>query len=60
MSKLFHVIYILLWSQLMVFSVDKIYYDVDYGMFHIIGLALAGICAGVQIAILIIEIKEGE
>ncbi len=60
MSKLFHVIYILLWSQLMVFCVDKIQYEVMYGWFHVIGLIAASICAGVQIAILIIEINEGE
>jgi len=60
MTKLMHVVYILLWSQLMVFCVDKIQYEVMYGWIHIIGLIVSGICAGVQIAILIIEINEGE
>lgn len=58
MTKLMHCVYILLWSQLLVFCVDKIYYDVEYGMFHIIGLLIAGICAGMQISTLLIEINE--
>jgi len=60
MTKLMHVVYILLWSQLMVFCVDKIQFEAMYGWFHVIGLIAASICAGVQIAILIIEINEGE
>jgi hypothetical protein len=55
-----HVVYILLWSQLMVFCVDKVQYEEVYDWFHVIGLIASGVCAGVQFAILIIEINEGE
>jgi len=60
MTKLMHVVYIVLWSQLMVFCVDKIQYEVMYGWLHVIGLIASGVCAGIQIAILTIEINEGE
>jgi hypothetical protein len=60
MTKLMHVVYILLWSQLMVFCVDKVQYEEVYDWFHVIGLIASGVCAGVQFAILIIEINEGE
>ena len=58
MTKLMHVVLILLWSQLLVFCVDAIQYEAMYGWFHVIGLIVASIVAGVQFAILIIEINE--
>jgi hypothetical protein len=44
----------------MVFCVDSIYYDDNFGLFHVIGLVVSGVCAGLQIAGLIVEINEGE
>ena len=58
MTKLMHVVLILLWSQLLVFCVDKIQYEVMYGWMHVIGLIVASVVAGIQFAILIIEINE--
>jgi len=60
MTKLMHVVLILLWSQLMVFCVDNIQFEAMYGWFDVIGLIVASICAGVQISILILEIAEKE
>lgn len=55
-----HAVYMVLWSQLLVFCVDKIQYEEVYDWFHVIGLIASGVCAGVQIAILILEIAEKE
>jgi hypothetical protein len=60
MTKLMHAVYMVLWSQLLVFCVDKIQYEEVYDWFHVIGLIASGVCAGVQIAILILEIAEKE
>jgi len=60
MTKLMHVVLILLWSHLMVFCVDRIQFEAMYGWFDVIGLIVASICAGVQISILILEIAEKE
>ena len=58
MTKLMHIVLILLWSHLMVWCVDAIQYEVMYGWFHVIGLIVSSVVAGVQFAILIIEINE--
>jgi hypothetical protein len=60
MTKLMHVVLILLWSQLLVFCVDRIQFEATYGWFDVIGLIVASMCAGVQICILILEITEEE
>jgi hypothetical protein len=43
---------------MMVWCVDKIQYEIMYGWMHVIGLIVAGVVAGIQFAILIIEINE--
>jgi hypothetical protein len=42
----------------MVWCVDAIQYEAMYGWFHVIGLIVASVVAGIQFAILIIEINE--
>jgi len=58
MTKLMHIVLIFLWSHLMLWCVDKIQYEVMYGWMHVIGLIISGVVAGIQFAILIIEINE--
>ena len=46
MSKVFHLVYILLWSNAMIYAVDKIQYQADYGMIHVLVLIFSIMCAG--------------
>jgi len=60
MSKVFHLVYILIWSNVMLYCVDKIQYQVDFGLLHVGGLVLAGMAAGFQFYDLTNEIIQGE
>jgi hypothetical protein len=60
MSKLFHLVYILLWSNGMLYAVDKIQYQADYGMLHVLLLIFSSMCAGFQFYDLAREIVEGK
>jgi hypothetical protein len=44
----------------MLYCVDKIQYEVDYGMVHVLALIFAGMCAGFQFYGLIDEIINGD
>ena len=59
MSKLFHCVYMLLWSQALVLCLIKVESG-DFGLLHIAGLVFASVCAGAQILDLLLEIVEGE
>jgi hypothetical protein len=60
MSKVFHLAYILLWSNGMLYAVDKIQYQADYGMVHVLLLIFSSMCAGFQFYDLANEIIKGE
>jgi hypothetical protein len=53
-------VYILLWSNGMLYAVDKIEYQADYGMLHVLLLIVSSMCAGFQFYDLAREIVEGE
>ena len=60
MSKLFHLVYILIWSHAMLYFVDKIHYQLDFGILHLFGLIIASMAAGFQFYDITNEIVNGD